>query len=205
MLLPVTLSCDKNNPNGNIRAYFKKVRCDTATFGHLALIVLLWICPNSKKETKYETVHERNSFNKEIGKLVKDFVLIDTNSPSFSAKTVARFKTNQWRKNGVSAPRETMGGKFRVNINFLPILIPTTVVSEKQGPLVVYFLSYRQLKTFWELRRDILLIDRVGGPHGRNIWPEVMTYGPSAARPASLGVMAESQIFSRPRLTKLSQ
>ena len=150
MLLPVTLSCDKNNPNGNIRAYFKKVRCDTATFGHLALIVLLWICPNSKKETKYETVHERNSFNKEIGKLVKDFVLIDTNSPSFSAKTVARFKTNQWRKNGVSAPRETMGGKFRVNINFLPILIPTTVVSEKQGPLVVYFLSYRQLKTFWE-------------------------------------------------------
>ena len=77
MLLPVTLSCDKNNHNGNIRAYFKKVRCDTATFGHLALIVLLWICPNSKKETKYETVHERNSFNKEIGKLVKDFVLID--------------------------------------------------------------------------------------------------------------------------------
>lgn len=77
MLLPVTLSCDKNNHNGNIRAYFKKVRCDTATFGHLALIVLLWICPNSKKVTKYETVHERNSFNKEIGKLVKDFVLID--------------------------------------------------------------------------------------------------------------------------------
>ena len=52
MLLPVTLSCDKNNHNGNIfdRAYFKKIRCHTATIGHLALIVLLWICPNSKKE-----------------------------------------------------------------------------------------------------------------------------------------------------------
>ena len=75
-----------------------------------------------------------------------------------------------------------------------------------QGPLVVYFLSYRKIENILGNFVVIyLLIDRVGGPHGRNIWPEVMTYGPSAARPASLGVIAEGQIFSRPRLTKLSQ